>query len=67
MTTTNAERCRRYKQRKRGEVVPELPRGAPKRRVVVEDVLPVPPKRARKLQRVTRWNVLTGRVEERWE
>ena len=28
---------------------------------------PEPPRRLRQLQRVTRWNVKTGRKEERWE
>lgn len=69
MTLTKLERSRRHHAKARGEYVPELQRGRPPAPPVIDyaAVPRRPSRQLRKLQLVRRWDVVTGRVEERWE
>ncbi len=62
--------AKRSHHRKLGPDGMPLKRGRPSQRVIVIDYAAAPPEQPRRLhqpQRVTWWNVRTGRVEERWE
>ncbi len=67
MTTSPAKRSHHRKLSADGM---PLKRGRPSERVIAIDYDAAPSEQPRTLhqpQRVTWWNVVTGRVEERWE